>query len=128
MANAVDHYLAALREQDWDALESTLADGVHRTGPYRDVVEGRRPYREFLDEQVSRLANYELRVHRVDVIGGPADPGRTVWVRLSESMDTPEGRSRTEEALEFALDTEGKIARVAVFLQKTELLSDPGES
>lgn len=123
MPDALQRYLEALGTQDWDALEATLADDVHRTGPYRDVVEGRGAYRAFLERVVSQLEDYELHIERIDPVDSASDPGRSLWVRLSETVrDESGGRLRTEEALEFGLDSEGKIARVAVYTQKSELL------
>ena len=123
MSDALNRYLEALGAQDWDALEATLADDVFRIGPYRDVVEGRRAYRAFLERVVSQLEGYVLKVERIDRIDPASNPGRSLWVRLNETVrDESGGRLRTEEALEFGLDSEGKIARVAVYTQKSELL------
>ena len=118
----VRRYLEALGRQDWDALEATLAEDVHRTGPFDDVVEGRRAYRDFLQRVVSGLAGYELAVQRIEPVETPergALDVRTCWVRLSETVDADGGRLRTEEALEFDVDGEGRIARVGVFTRRS---------
>lgn len=126
MSDSLHRYLEALGAQNWDALEATLAENVFRIGPYGDVVEGRGAYRAFLERVVSQLEDYLLQVERVDSVDR-ADPAegveRSLWVRLSETVrDESGGRLRTEEALEFGLDAEGKIARVAVYTQKSERL------
>ena len=113
--HAVRLYLEALGEQDWDRLEQTLATAVVRIGPYRDVVEGSMAYRDFLARIVSHLKDYELRVQRVTATDAVA------WVRLSEIITDASGRRlRTEEALVFDLDAEGKIGRVEVFTKKSD--------
>jgi len=115
MRTAVDDYLEALGAQDWDRLETTLAPDVVRTGPFRDVVEGSRAYRDFLADVVPKLEGYVLSVESVDTRDD------VVWVRLSETLDNSSGqRQRTEEALVFELDATGRIRSVLVFTQKSE--------
>ena len=66
---------------------------------------------------VSQLEGYLLKVERVDERNG------RVWVLLSETVTDDSGqRLCTEEALLYELDAEGKIARVAVYTQKSEPL------
>ena len=114
---AVHRYLSALGAQDWDRLETALSPSVVRIGPYRDVVEGSSAYREFLERIVAQLKDYELRVERVAASDGVA------CVQLSETVTDESGqRLRTEEALVFDLDAQGRIARVAVYTQKSEVV------
>ena len=61
----LERYFEALRTQDWDALGSCLADDVHRTGPYLDVVQGRQAYVKFLSGVIPTLPSYKLQVHRI---------------------------------------------------------------
>lgn len=97
------------------AAEQTLAAAVVRIGPYRDVVEGSTAYRDFLARIVPQLKDYELLVGRVSASDDVA------WVRLSETITDESGpRLRTEKALLFDLDAQGKIARVEVFTQKSD--------
>jgi ketosteroid isomerase-like protein len=111
---SVRRYLEALGEQNWDQLEQTLAPAIVRIGPYSDVIEGSRAYRDFLAKVVSSLKDYELRIERVAAIADSA------WVRLSETISDDSGqRLRTEEALVFDLDAHGKIARVEVYTRKS---------
>ena len=123
----VDRYLEALDAQDWAALPDLLAEDVYRMGPYRDVVEGREAYATFLEGAITPLERYRLIVERIDAVPDPAAPGPRFWVRLSENFDVGEDRMRAEEALEFHLDAEGRIAYVAVFLQQTERSGPAGE-
>ncbi len=114
-SEVVGRYLAALGDQDWNRLEPTLAENVLRIGPYGDVVEGSTAYRNFLAEIVPQLKDYELRIERVAAVDA------MVWVRLSETITDDSGRRlRTEEALLFDLDEQGKIARVEVYTQTSD--------
>ena len=111
--SAVERYLAALGRQDWRALASCLADDVERIGPYNDVYRGREPYVAFLAETLRALSGYELRVARLIVGDG------SVVAELSETVDTPEGRRRTDEAVVFDVSRAGLITRVGVFLRRS---------
>lgn len=110
---AVERYLAALARQDWEALAACLTDDVERIGPYNDVYLGREPYVAFLAQTLRSLEGYELRVSRL--IAGQD----VVVAELSETVDTPAGRRRTDEAIVFDLSPAGLIRRVAVFLRKS---------
>ena len=108
----LDRYFEALRTQDWEKLRGTLAENVHRTGPYLDVVEGREPYARFLARAISALPNYELRVARVRFAGG------TAVVELSELADLNGERREFPEVLLFDFDAAGLIARVDVYIKQ----------
>jgi hypothetical protein len=115
MRTRVDDYLEALGAMDWDRLEATLAPDVVRIGPFRDVVEGSRAYRDFLANVVPKLEGYVLAVESIDTRDD------VIWVRLSETLTNDSGqRQRTEEALVFELDAARRIASVLVFTQKSE--------
>jgi hypothetical protein len=111
--STVERYLAALGRQDWNALASCLADDVERIGPYNDVYRGRDPYVAFLAETLRALSGYELCVSRL-IVGDT-----TVVAELSETVDTAEGRRRTDEAVVFDLSPAGLIRRVGVFLRRS---------
>lgn len=113
-AATVARYLAALGGQDWDALAACLADDVERIGPYNDVYRGREPYVAFLAATLRGLSGYELEVSRL--IAG----GQTVVAELSETVDTSSGRRRTDEAVVFDVGADGQIARVAVYLRRSQ--------
>jgi ketosteroid isomerase-like protein len=112
MNEVLERYFAALRAHDWDALADTLADDVHRSGPFLDDVHGRRAYVDFLASVMPTLENYALDVARVRSIEGGG-----ALVELSESMDRDGRRETHPEALLFELDRDGRIARVDVYLK-----------
>lgn len=109
---AVERYLEALGKQDWEELARCLEPDVERVGPYNDVYRGREAYVAFLAATLRSLEGYELRVSRVTVAGPVA------LAELSETVDTPAGRRRTEEAVVFELSPAGRIARVGVFVRR----------
>ena len=113
MTEILERYFAALCAHDWDALADTLADDVHRTGPFLDVVRGRSAYVAFLADVVPKLANYALDVARIRAL----EDG-TALVELSESMDRDGRRETHPEALLFEFDAAGRIARVDVYIKR----------
>ena len=109
----LEHYFEALRTHDWESLGTCLADDVHRTGPYLDVVRGKQAYVEFLSGIIPTLRNYELKVFRVrELDGGSA------LVELSETLDVDGVRREFPEALLFDFDDEGLILRVDVYMKQ----------
>ena len=78
----LDRYFDAIRTHDWSALAECLAEDVHRTGPYLDVVEGRDAYVAFLSRVVPSLPNYALEVSDISSLTSGA-----ALVRLSETTD-----------------------------------------
>ena len=111
--DTLQRYFDALRTQDWQALDACLADDVHRTGPYLDVVRGRQAYVEYLSAVIPSLANYELTVSRIREL----DDGSAL-VELSESLDMDGVRREFPEALLFDFDERGLIARVDVYIKQ----------
>lgn len=105
-------YFQALRDKDWAALRACVSEHVRRTGPYRDVVEGRNAYADFLAGIVPKLENYELRVHDVQLL---VDGGAVV--RLSESLDAKGVRTEHPEMLLFGFDADGLISDVDIYLK-----------
>ncbi len=110
--SAVERYLDALARHDWQGLAACLTEGVERVGPYNDVHCGRDAYVTFLAATVDALEGYVLEVSRLVVGAG------VVVAELSETVDTPAGRRRTDEAVVFDLASDGRIARVGVFLRR----------
>lgn len=110
---SLETYLEALGAQDWERLSATLAEEVHRTGPYLDVVRGREAYVAFLSRAVTSLPNYELRVTRIRELG----PGSAL-VELSEILDVEGVRTEFPEALIFDLDQDGLISRVDIYIKQ----------
>lgn len=109
----VRRYLDALAAQDWPALAATLDPDVERIGPYNDAVGGRDAYAGFLAETLRALHGYALRVGRV------VTTADVVVAELSETVDTPQGRRRTDEAVVFDVSSAGLIVRVSVYLRRS---------
>lgn len=110
----VQCYLDGLAAADWSAVAASLAPDVERVGPYRDVVRGRKPYAEFLQNTISALSGYVL------LVAGMIADGNRVAVELSETVDDGDARLHTDETVVFDV-TDGLIARVAVYLQTSAL-------
>jgi hypothetical protein len=113
MTEMLERYFAAMRACDWPALAETLAEDVHRTGPFADEVRGRAAYVEFLAGVIPKLPNYALDVTRIRAIAG----GGAV-VELSETIDRKGLRYTTPETLLFEFDATGRIARVDVYIKR----------
>ena len=109
----LDDYFEALRTQDWARLASCVAEDVHRTGPYLDVVQGRQAYVAFLAKVLPTLPNYDLVVSRVR----QPSPASAV-VELSEFADVDGVRTAFPEVLLFDFDDAGAIARVDVYIKQ----------
>ncbi len=108
----LDAYFESLRTHDWKRLAGCLAEDVHRTGPYGDVVHGREAYVAFLAKVIPSLAGYELRVARVRAVGEAS-----AVVELSETAEIDGVRRETPELLLFDFDAAGLIARVDVYIK-----------
>ena len=109
----LERYFEALRSHDWTSLAECLADDVHRTGPYLDVVEGKQAYVAFLSRVLPTLENYTLTVTRMREIGSAS-----AVAELTETLDVG-GVSKTHpEAILFDFDEEGRIWRVDIYVKK----------
>jgi uncharacterized protein (TIGR02246 family) len=119
----LDRYFESLRAQDWSRLAECLAEDVHRTGPYLDVVEGRDAYVAFLEAVIPTLPNYELRVLRTRALGDAA-----ALVELTETLHVDGARTTVPEALVFDFEASQRIARVAVYIMQAPAARerDPG--
>jgi hypothetical protein len=106
-------YFDALRSRDWALLAKCVAEDVHRTGPYLDVVEGRQAYVAFLAEVIPSLPNYDLVVSRIRQTGSAA-----AVVELSEFTDVDGVRTEFPEVLLFEFDAGGAIRRVDVYIKQ----------
>ena len=113
MRNVLERYFEAMRACDWPALAESLAEDVHRTGPFLDEVRGREAYVEFLAGVIPKLPNYALEVARIRPIEGGG-----ALVELSETIDRKGLRYTTPEALLFEFDAAGRIARVDVYIKR----------
>jgi len=110
-AGAVERFFVHLSARDWVALESVLAEGVERLGPFGDRITGRSGYVEFLRSLVPE--DYGNDVHRITY---GAD-GRHAFARVTEHLAYAEGTFDLEEAYAFELDERGAITRVEVYWQ-----------
>jgi hypothetical protein len=109
----VEEYLRCLGSHDWKGLAGTIAeDGLHRDGPFCDVVEGKQAYLSFLEKIVDSLQNYVLRVDRISPAGE-----RLVVVELSETFDVDDVATEYPECLTFELADDGLIRGVSVFMK-----------
>lgn len=109
----LERYFEALRRRDWEGLAGCLAEDVRRTGPYRDVVEGRQAYLEFLAGVIPALRNHALEVSRMRCFG---DGG--ALVELCEVVDVDGVRTEFPEALVFDFDAAGRIRRLDIYLMQ----------
>lgn len=109
----LDRYFQALRDHDWVGLGDCLADDVHRTGPYLDVVRGKQAYVRFLSRVVPALPNYALEVSRVRAL-----PDGSALVELSETLDVDGVATAYPEALIFDFDGDGHILRIDIYIKQ----------
>jgi hypothetical protein len=109
----LERYFEALRARDWEALAACLAEGVERSGPFCDVVRGRRAYVEFLARVLPTLENHALRISRLRALDG----GSAV-VELCEAVDVDGVPTEYPEAIFFDFDADGRILRVDVYFKQ----------
>jgi hypothetical protein len=109
----LERYFAALRTQDWESLGACLAENVHRTGPYLDVVQGRSAYVAFLARVIPALRSYDLRVSRVRELGGAS-----AVAEISEFADVNGVRKEFPEVLLFDFDADGSILRIDIYIKQ----------
>lgn len=109
----LDDYFEALRSQDWARLSKCLAEDVRRTGPYLDVVEGRKAYVEYLSHVIPTLPNYDLLVHRIRKLDGGS-----ALAEISEILDVKGLRTEFPELILFDFDASGAIARVDIYVKQ----------
>ena len=108
----VERYLDRLVAHDWEAMAACLAEDVVRVGPFGDTYTPRDPYVAFLTALMPALPGYSMRVDRV------VSNHRTVLVELTEFVDVGGSPLETPEALVFDLDEEGRIAHIAIYIQR----------
>jgi predicted SnoaL-like aldol condensation-catalyzing enzyme len=111
--SVVDEYLRCLGSHDWPGLARTIADqGLHRDGPFCDVIEGKDAYVAFLEGIVDKLPNYGLKVSRTSPLGDDL-----VYVECSETFDVDGVATEYPECLVFELADDGLIRKVSVFMK-----------
>ncbi len=119
---SVIEYLDAMAHRDWGRLATTIAEeGLWRSGPYEDVVEGKEAYVAFLAKSIDRLENYRLDVRRVSPVGD-----RVTYVELTESCVMGGTDHSFPEICLFETDDRGQIVYVSVFMKTASAM--PGRS
>ena len=108
----VVRYLDRMVAHDWEAMAECLAEDVVRVGPFGDTFTPRDPYVAFLSALMPALPGYSMRIDRVQSIGA------TVLVELTEIVEIDGAPLETPEALVFDLDGEGRIAHIAIYIQR----------
>jgi ketosteroid isomerase-like protein len=108
----VVRYLDRMVAHDWEAMAACLAEDVVRVGPFGDTYTPRDPYVAFLSALMPALPGYSMRIDRVQSIGP------TVLVELTEMVEIDGAPLETPEALVFDLDGEGRIAHIAIYIQR----------
>jgi len=109
----LDEYFESLRTQDWQGLARCLAEGVHRSGPYLDVIRGRPAYVDYLAKVIPALAGYDLKVARVRALA----PDCAV-AELSEFAEVGGVRREFPELILFDFDETGSIARIDIYMKQ----------
>jgi len=110
--SVVERYLDRLVAHDWAALATCLADDVVRVGPFGDTYTPRDAYVAFLSELMPSLPGYSMRVERV------VTAGCVTVVELSETVEMAGTPVHTPEALVFDVDEDGRIAHIAIYIQR----------
>ena len=115
----VERYLDRMVAHDWEAMAACLAEDVVRVGPFGDTYTPREPYVAFLSELMPTLPGYAMRIGRV------VETGRTVVVELTETVTVSGSPLDTPEALVFDLDGDGRIAHIAIYIQRLGTVPAP---
>ena len=95
----------------WEAMADCVSDDVERVGPFGDLYRGKAEYAAFISDLLPQLGGYAMKVDRVVYAG---------TVAVVELTETVEGDD-TAEALVFDLDSEGRIRRIAIYIQRPDL-------
>lgn len=110
----VERYLQCLAAHDWDGLADTIADaGLTREGPFRDVIEGKAEYLDYLRRVLTELPGHWLEVQRVSHV----DAGRC-YVELTEAFDIDGATRRWPECILFERGGDGLISHISVFFKQ----------
>jgi ketosteroid isomerase-like protein len=115
MADIVERYLDAIASHDWDVVDECIADDIVRVGPYGDRFVGRDDYMAFIADLMPKLGGYEMQLDRVTYVSDAR-----AYAELSETVELDGKPMRTPEVLVFELNSDGRIARVDVFIQTPE--------
>ena len=108
----VVRYLDRMVAHDWEAMAECLAEDVVRVGPFGDTYTPRDPYVALPLRLMPALPGYSMRIDRVQSIGA------TVLVEPHRDRRDRRRPLETPEALVFDLDGEGRIAHIAIYIQR----------
>jgi ketosteroid isomerase-like protein len=111
-ASVVERYLDRLVAHDWEAMAACLAEDVVRVGPFGDTYTPKGTYVGFLEGLMPSLPGYSMRIDRV------VHSGSVAVVELTETIDAGGAPIETPEALVFDLDDDGRIAHIAIYIQR----------
>ena len=112
--DVVERFLSCMTAHDWQGLGACVTDDVVRVGPYGDTYRGRDDYVAFVSGLLPTLAGYEMNVHRVV----QSADARVSTAELSETVEIDGRVVVTPEALVFDVDDSGRIAHLAVYIQR----------
>ena len=112
MTDIIERYLEAIASHDWGVVDGCIADDIVRVGPYGDRYAGRVEYMAFIADLMPRLGGYLMELHRVTYASDAL-----AFAELTETVELDGKPTRTPEVLVFALDGDGRIARVDIFIQ-----------
>jgi hypothetical protein len=112
--DVVERFLACMTAHDWQGLGSCVRDDVVRVGPYGDTYRGRDAYVAFLAGLMPSLEGYGMDVQRVAYT---ADE-RLGVAELSETVAVDGHAVTTPESLVFDIDERGRIAHLAIYIQR----------
>ena len=112
MADIVERYLHAIATHDWGVVDACIADDIVRVGPYGDRYSGRDQYLAFIADLMPRLTGYAMRLDRVTYVGEAL-----AFAELRETVEMDGKPMVTPEVLVFELAADGRIARVAIYIQ-----------
>jgi ketosteroid isomerase-like protein len=112
--DVVERFLSCMTGHDWHGLGACVTDDVVRVGPYGDTYRGRDDYVAFVSGLLPTLAGYDMKVHRV--VYTPDE--RVSAAELSETVEVDGRVVVTPESLVFDIDDSGRIAHLAVYIQR----------
>jgi len=117
----LERFFDAMQRHDWERLASCLADDVLRTGPFLDVVRGKKAYVDFLAGVIPSLPNYSLAISSIH-----AFDATSALVKLSETLDVNGISTEFPEVLLFDFDEGGRIRCVDVYVKQVPAVLEAG--
>jgi len=115
MVDIVERYLDAVASHHWDVVDDCITDDIVRVGPYGDRYAGRADYLAFIADLMPKLKGYAMKLDRLNYVSDAR-----AYAELTETVELDGQPMRTPEVLVFELNSDGRIARVDVFIQTPE--------